>query len=46
VFSRSRGIRLPLASERLTAEWPRAMCAAALQLGFSSFWVGDHVLLL
>ncbi|PWJ07778.1 hypothetical protein DKG34_10160 [Streptomyces sp. NWU49] len=39
------GVRLPLASERLPPAELLATCHAALELGYSSFWVGDHVLL-
>lgn len=39
------GVRLPLASPRLGPDDLVAICRAALELGFTSFWAGDHVLL-
>jgi alkanesulfonate monooxygenase SsuD/methylene tetrahydromethanopterin reductase-like flavin-dependent oxidoreductase (luciferase family) len=39
------GVRLPLATETLTPDQMLKVCRAALELGYSSFWVGDHVLL-
>ena len=39
------GVRLPLASDRLPPTQLVEMCRAALAMGYSSFWVGDHVLL-
>ncbi|MDT3444951.1 MULTISPECIES: LLM class flavin-dependent oxidoreductase [unclassified Pseudofrankia] len=39
------GVRLPLASDRLPPAQLLGMCRAALEMGYSSFWVGDHVLL-
>lgn len=38
------GVRLPLASPFSPTDFV-AMCRAALEMGYSSFWVGDHVLL-
>jgi alkanesulfonate monooxygenase SsuD/methylene tetrahydromethanopterin reductase-like flavin-dependent oxidoreductase (luciferase family) len=39
------GIRLPLPTENLPPAQLVEVCRAALELGYSSFWVGDHVLL-
>lgn len=39
------GVRLPLATEKLPPSQLVQMCRGALDLGYSSFWVGDHVLL-
>lgn len=39
------GVRLPLASEALPPEQLVTLCRQALELGYSSFWVGDHVVL-
>jgi alkanesulfonate monooxygenase SsuD/methylene tetrahydromethanopterin reductase-like flavin-dependent oxidoreductase (luciferase family) len=39
------GVRLPLASKSLTPAELVQMCRAALDMGYSSFWVGDHILL-
>jgi alkanesulfonate monooxygenase SsuD/methylene tetrahydromethanopterin reductase-like flavin-dependent oxidoreductase (luciferase family) len=39
------GVRLPLASDKLPPAQLVQMCRAALEMGYSSFWVGDHVLL-
>jgi alkanesulfonate monooxygenase SsuD/methylene tetrahydromethanopterin reductase-like flavin-dependent oxidoreductase (luciferase family) len=39
------GIRLPLPSDNLPPQQLLQMCRAALDMGYSSFWVGDHVLL-
>jgi len=39
------GVRLPLASDKLLPAQRVQMCRAALEMGYSSFWVGDHVLL-
>lgn len=38
------GVRLPLASPFSPTDFV-AMCRAALEMGYSSFWAGDHVLL-
>jgi alkanesulfonate monooxygenase SsuD/methylene tetrahydromethanopterin reductase-like flavin-dependent oxidoreductase (luciferase family) len=39
------GIRLPLATDKLPPLQLVEVCRAALEIGFTSFWVGDHVLL-
>lgn len=39
------GVRLPLPTEALTPLDQVTLCRHALALGFSSFWVGDHVVL-
>lgn len=39
------GVRLPLATGGLPPARLVEVCRAALELGYSSFWVGDHVLL-
>lgn len=39
------GVRLPLPTETLTPEQQVELCRHALELGYSSFWVGDHVVL-
>lgn len=39
------GVRLPLPTEDLTPADQVALCQHALDLGYSSFWVGDHVVL-
>jgi alkanesulfonate monooxygenase SsuD/methylene tetrahydromethanopterin reductase-like flavin-dependent oxidoreductase (luciferase family) len=39
------GVRLPLATGKLPPAQLLEACRAALELGYSSFWVGDHVLL-
>lgn len=39
------GVRLPLPSERLPPHEQLDLCRHALALGYSSFWVGDHVAL-
>lgn len=39
------GLRLPLATPQMGPEQLTEMCRAAIDLGFSSFWVGDHILL-
>jgi len=39
------GVRLPLAHEHLTPADFLAICRAGLEMGYSSFWVADHVLL-
>lgn len=39
------GVRLPLAQEKFRPADLLAMCRAGLELGYSKFWVGDHVLL-
>jgi len=39
------GVRLPLAHEKLPPAQIVQMCKAALEMGYSSFWVGDHVML-
>ncbi|MGK5112467.1 LLM class flavin-dependent oxidoreductase [Geodermatophilus sp. CPCC 205506] len=38
-------MRLPLPTEALTPEQQVELCLHALELGYSSFWVGDHVVL-
>lgn len=39
------GVRLPLPTEDLTPQDQVDLCRHALDLGYSSFWVGDHVVL-
>lgn len=39
------GVRLPLPTEQLTPADQVELCQHALDLGYSSFWVGDHVVL-
>ncbi len=39
------GVRLPLPTETLTPQEQVSLCRHALHLGYSSFWVGDHVVL-
>jgi alkanesulfonate monooxygenase SsuD/methylene tetrahydromethanopterin reductase-like flavin-dependent oxidoreductase (luciferase family) len=39
------GVRLPLASRKLPPEHLVEMCRAAMDMGYSSFWAGDHILL-
>ena len=39
------GVRLPLATDRLPPDELLGVCRAAVDLGYTSFWVGDHVLL-
>ena len=39
------GIRLPLATKSLPPDQLLQLCRTALDLGYRSFWVGDHVLL-
>ncbi|MCS7050344.1 MAG: LLM class flavin-dependent oxidoreductase [Thermomicrobium sp.] len=39
------GVRLPLASELMTPSALVEICRAALALGYSSFWMPDHVVL-
>jgi alkanesulfonate monooxygenase SsuD/methylene tetrahydromethanopterin reductase-like flavin-dependent oxidoreductase (luciferase family) len=39
------GVRLPLASDRLPPKELVQMCTAAMEMGYSSLWVGDHILL-
>jgi alkanesulfonate monooxygenase SsuD/methylene tetrahydromethanopterin reductase-like flavin-dependent oxidoreductase (luciferase family) len=39
------GVRLPLPTPNLTPEQQVELCRHALALGYSSFWVGDHVVL-
>lgn len=39
------GVRLPLPTNAITPVEQVALCQHALDLGFSSFWVGDHVAL-
>jgi alkanesulfonate monooxygenase SsuD/methylene tetrahydromethanopterin reductase-like flavin-dependent oxidoreductase (luciferase family) len=39
------GVRLPLPTDDLPPDQLVEVCRAALELGYSSFWVGDHVLL-
>ena len=39
------GVRLPLAYDSLPPVEMVRLCRAALDMGYSSFWVGDHVLL-
>jgi len=39
------GVRLPLPTEALTPDQQVELCRFALELGYSSFWVGDHVVI-
>ena len=39
------GIRLPLGTGRLDGKALIEICANAVEMGYESFWVGDHVLL-
>jgi len=39
------GVRLPLAHDHLTPADFLEMCRAGLAMGYSSFWVSDHILL-
>jgi alkanesulfonate monooxygenase SsuD/methylene tetrahydromethanopterin reductase-like flavin-dependent oxidoreductase (luciferase family) len=39
------GVRLPLATSALPPARLLEVCRSALELGYGSFWVGDHVLL-
>lgn len=39
------GVRLPLATSALPPAQLLTVCRAAIELGYSSFWAGDHVLL-
>lgn len=39
------GVRLPLAYEQLSPSDLLSICRAGLEMGYSSFWVGDHILL-
>ncbi|WP_182481523.1 LLM class flavin-dependent oxidoreductase [Nocardioides immobilis] len=39
------GVRLPLPSDNLPPAELVKMCRAALDMGYSSFWVGDHVVM-
>lgn len=39
------GVRLPLPTETLTPQQQVDLCRHALDLGYNSFWVGDHVVL-
>jgi len=39
------GVRLPSAYDPLTPADFLEMCRAGLEMGYSSFWVGDHILL-
>lgn len=39
------GVRLPLAHEQIPPSRQLELCRTALEMGYTSFWVGDHVLL-
>lgn len=39
------GVRLPLPTDSLTPQQHVELCRHALELGYASFWVGDHVVL-
>ena len=41
----SVGVRLPLPTGKLPPAQLLEVCRVALELGYTSFWVGDHVLL-
>ena len=39
------GVRLPLGTRRMDAKALVELCAGAVEMGYESFWVGDHILM-